>query len=239
MTDRDPSTRPGRRRTGPLKRFFLRGLVLLLPTIITLWVLAKIVNFLQHNVIGHVARVVAWLLHMTAVFGPEAYRLTPAGPRVEPGLWYPSLGIAWLVCLGFVAFVGMVFGSFVGHRVWVAVENALMRLPAVRFVYPYVKQVTDFVFSERTIGFRQVVAVEYPRKGIYSLGFVTGRAFPALDRARGVECLSIFVPSSPTPMTGYVIFVPKDEVIYLPLTIDEALKMTVSGGVIKPGTSGD
>ena len=146
-------------RASPLKRFFLRGVVLLLPTIITVWILVKVVGFLQHNVVDYVAKLVAWMLYMGGLVGPEAYQMVNGEVVLSSGLEYLSLAIAWLLCLGLVAFIGMVFGGFVGHRIWVSLENALMRVPPVRFVYPYVKQVIDFVFSKPTLGFRQVVAV--------------------------------------------------------------------------------
>jgi uncharacterized membrane protein len=104
----------------------------------------------------------------------------------------------------------------------------------MRFIFPYVKQVTDFLFNERAVGSRQVVAVEYPRPGVLSIGFVTGRAFAAVEKRLGAESLVVFVPCSPTPMTGYIIFVRKDEVVYLPMSMEEALKTLASGGVIKP-----
>lgn len=222
---------------SPLKRFFLRGVVLLLPTIITVWILVMVLSFLHKNLISHATRLVAWAFSLTGLFDPSAFQVVGGETYIAPSLRYPSLGVAWLICLGLVTFIGMVFGSFIGHRIWLAVENSIMRLPPIRFVYPYVKQIIDFLFSKRALGFRQVVAVEYPRKGVYSLGFVTGRAFTEIDERLQSECLSIFIPSSPTPMTGYVVFVPKDDVIYLPMTIDEALRMTVSAGVVKPELS--
>jgi len=219
---------------SPFKKFFLRGIVLLLPTIITVWILVKIVGFLHENVIQYVAELVAWGLNATGLLGPEAYQIVDGKLLLPPTVDYLTLAIAWLVSLGLVALIGMVFGGFVGHRIWLAVEGSLMRLPPIRFVYPYVKQVTEFLFTKQTLGFRQVVAVEYPRKGLLSLGFVTGKAMPQIDAHLNADCLSIFVPSSPTPMTGYLIFVPETEVIYIPMSIDDALKITVSGGVIKP-----
>ena len=219
---------------SPLKRFFLRGVVLLLPTIITVWILVMVLSFLHKNLISHATRLVAWAFSLTGLFDASAFQIIGGETQIAPGLWYPSLGVAWLVCLGLVALIGMIFGSFIGHRIWLAVENSIMRLPPIRFVYPYVKQIIDFFFGKRALGFRQVVAVEYPRRGVYSLGFVTGRAFTEIDESLKTKCLSIFIPSSPTPMTGYVIFVPEDDVIYLPMTIDEAFRMTVSAGVIKP-----
>lgn len=231
MTHPLPSPRPLPPQTttrSPIQKFFLRGLFLLLPTLVTVWILVKAVGFLQDNAVKHVTRLIAWSLFRAGLFSLEAYE------QHGPGLWLPSQVTAWVLCLLVVVFVGIVFGNFIGRRIWAAAENALMRLPPMRFIYPFVKQLTDFFSTDRRVGFQKVVAVEYPRKGIYSLGFVTGKAFPDIERKLNGECLSVFIPSSPTPMTGYLIFVLKADVIELPITMEEALKLVISGGVIKP-----
>jgi uncharacterized membrane protein len=105
----------------------------------------------------------------------------------------------------------------------------------VRAIYPNVKQVTDFLLSDRPVEYSGVVAVQYPRKGIWSLALSTGSPVERVQRAVQEELVTVFVPSSPTPVTGYVVQVPRSGVIELNMTIDEALRFTISGGVIKPG----
>ena len=101
-------------------------------------------------------------------------------------------------------------------------------------MYPYVKQVVDFFFSdERPIKFNRVVAVEYPRKGIWSVGFLTGDSLPSIQTKLG-ESVTVFVPSSPTPFTGYTITIRREDIIELPLTVEEAIRFAVSGGVLVP-----
>jgi len=107
-------------------------------------------------------------------------------------------------------------------------------LPVVRHVYGSVKQVTDFLFSENQIEVRKVVAFEYPRKGIWSLGFVTGESLLDVSTDAGEPCVSILVPTSPMPMTGYTMSVPKSETIDLDLTVDQAFQYIVSCGVLVP-----
>jgi uncharacterized membrane protein len=109
-------------------------------------------------------------------------------------------------------------------------------MPVVKQIYPYVKQVTDFLFGDKRLQFSRVVLVEYPRKGIWSLGLVTGAGMRTIGRALGEEFLTVFVPSSPTPVTGYVITVRRDEVLDLPISIDDAIRYVVSGGVIMPAS---
>jgi uncharacterized membrane protein len=110
-----------------------------------------------------------------------------------------------------------------------------MRFPVIRFVYPMIRQMTDFVFSERKVHFRSVVAIEYPRKGTWTIGFLTGRGFEALEKKTTAGLVAVFVPSSPTPVTGWVVFVAEQDVIQLDITVDDALRLMISGGVILPG----
>jgi uncharacterized membrane protein len=124
--------------------------------------------------------------------------------------------------------------SFFGRGVWRVIERAISGLPIFKQVYPSVKQVTDFLLAERKKEYSRVVAVQYPRKGIWSIGLVTSPGMRTLHDAVDGELLSVFIPSSPTPVTGYTVTVRRDEVIDLPISIDEALRFTVSGGVIQP-----
>ena len=114
-------------------------------------------------------------------------------------------------------------------------EGLLGRIPLIRALYPNVKQVTDFLLSERKVEFSGVVAVQYPRVGIWSVGLRTGEPMPRVQRSAADPLVTVFIPSSPTPVTGYVIQVPTKDVIDLNLTIDEALRFTISAGVIQPG----
>ena len=107
-------------------------------------------------------------------------------------------------------------------------------MPIFKQVYPYVKQVVDFLFSDdKPIQFNRVVVVEYPRQGVWSVGLVTGSTMKSIEESSG-DAITIFIPSSPTPFTGYTITVPRSEVRELPISIDEALRFTISGGVLVP-----
>ena len=115
-----------------------------------------------------------------------------------------------------------------------AIEALIARLPIVRNVYSAVKQVTDFVFSEREIEFNRVVAVQYPSKGIWSIGFVTGESMLDIRSAANEPVLSVLMPTSPMPATGFTITVRKSETIDLELTVDQAIQFIVSCGVVVP-----
>jgi uncharacterized membrane protein len=144
--------------------------------------------------------------------------------------------IGFVIAIVLVYFMGFFLASFIGRTTLRMIEDLIRRVPLVRAIYPNIKQVTDFLLSDRPLEFSGVVAVEYPRKGIWSLGLLTGSPMKLIqERDRNRELVTVFIPSSPTPMTGYTITVAKDEVIVLDLSIDEALRFTISGGVIKPG----
>jgi uncharacterized membrane protein len=135
--------------------------------------------------------------------------------------------------------VGALLASVVGRALWRSVENSIMNTPVLRRVYPYVKQITDFVLTqeEQKRVFSRVVAVEYPRKGIWSIGLVTGSGLRRIsENNKRKEFITVLVPNSPTPVTGYVIVVPKDQTIPLNMTIEEAFRFAISAGVITPDT---
>jgi uncharacterized membrane protein len=142
----------------------------------------------------------------------------------------------FLIALLIVCIVGALLASVVGRSLWRMVENFIMNTPFLRRVYPYIKQITDFVLTqeEQKKMFSRVVAVEYPRKGIWSVGFVTGSGIEKVVNNVKKEFLTILIPTSPTPFTGFVIMVPKKQTIELDMTVEEALRFTVSAGVIAP-----
>lgn len=140
-----------------------------------------------------------------------------------------SVAIVLLYFIGRLVTVRL--GAWLVHRVETVV---LARLPVISNVYSSVKQVTDFLFSETQIEYNRVVAVEYPRRGIWSLGFVTGDSLLEITAAAGEPLVSVLVPTSPMPVTGYTMSVPRSEVLDLNMTIDQAFQFCVSCGVLVP-----
>jgi len=211
----------------------------MLPAMLTVMIIVYVLQFVDTNVGAYVDKLVQWLVvQWISVSGGGS--LSVKGPRV---VWdgvkefWADWHFHWLgFILSFVLIY--VFGRFIasilGRAMWRVIEHGFFRLPVVKQIYPSVKQVTDFVLAERKMEFSRVVAVEYPRKGIWSLGLVTNEGMRTLRDELGQDLVMIFIPSSPTPVTGYTITVRRDEVIDLPLSIDEALRLTVSGGVIIP-----
>lgn len=133
-----------------------------------------------------------------------------------------------------VCAIGAFLASMVGRTLWHLIEKTLTNLPLIKQVYPYIKQVTDFLLAKKNLTFTKVVVFEYPRKGTWSIGLVTGTGLRKIVDSFSREFLTVFVPSSPTPFTGYVIMAPKDETIELDMSIEEALRFVISGGVITP-----
>ncbi len=221
------------------KRFFFRGLAAVLPTVITValivWIFSKIQDLAGRHINIGVMSILAWIQVLSS---------NPTDPNLAWRQAYARLDVIWstyyLWWIGFVlAIVGIyIFGrfvaSFLGRGVWNLTETALLKTPVIKLIYPHIKQVTDFLLSERQVAFSGVVAVEYPRKGIWSLGLLTSEGMRSICRHVGEEMVTVFIPTSPTPVTGYTITVKRKEAIELPITIDEALKFTVSGGVIMP-----
>ena len=210
-----PAERPRRRIT----RFLLTGVAVLLPVFLTGYVVVILCRFVD----GLLGR---WIgVQLAALLGVPA---TTAATRAAGAI----LGVIGAVVAAGLA--GALVGSLLGKRLLDALQNLLLRLPLIKMVYPSVKQITDFFFGDKKIGFHSVVAVPYPTKGLYTIGFVTGQGLRSLNDLAGEALVSVFIPCAPAPVTGYVVLVPKRDVIEVPMTVEEALRFYVSAGVIVP-----
>jgi uncharacterized membrane protein len=147
--------------------------------------------------------------------------------------WYMRI-IGLVVAIIAVYVLGRLVGGFLGRQFYTRVERLISNVPVIKQVYPYIKQLVDFLFNDdKPIQANRVVAVEYPRRGLWSVGFVTSDSMKSI-RSHVGEMVTVFIPSSPTPFTGYTISVAPDEVIDLPLTVEEAIRFAVSAGVLVP-----
>ncbi len=222
------------------RRFFLRGLAAVLPTVLTISIIIWVCKFVYEYIALYTNRAAQWLVvQIMGLF--QELEWTWAG---NDDLWITVNGI-WtnygLVWTGFVFafiliyFFGKFVTSFIGKSLWRTVDRAFFSVPLIKQVYPSVKQVTDFLLSDKKLDFSKVVAVQYPRIGVWSLGLVTADGMSMLQNPEN-DMLTIFIPSSPMPVTGYTITVSRRDVVDLPFSIDEALRFTVSGGVITPNS---
>ena len=214
------------------RRFFKRGLAALLPTLITLWLLVKIWGFLWETL----GRNLIWALKQTQFYYQRPFAQWGDIDRFWE-LRHPYLaqiiGVGLAIILVYT--VGLFVGNLIGVTFWKLGERLVMRIPLIRAIYPAVKQVTDFVLQEKQqIESSRVVACQPHEQNIWSIGLVTGDGLPLLTQSTQQEMVTVFVPSSPTAFSGYVLIVPRDGVVELPITVEQAMRMLVSGGVITP-----
>jgi len=173
-------------------------------------------------------------------FGPDA----PA-PASASAYWHRYVTLEYMprsivvpvfliIFITALYFLGRLFTHGLGHWFVRTFDSLILSIPIVNKVYGSVKQITDFAFDDREIEFNRVVAIQYPRKGIWSLGFVTGNSMREISEAAGEPMLSVLMPTSPMPMTGFTVTLRRSEAIDLDLTIDEAIQFIVSCGVVVP-----
>ena len=152
--------------------------------------------------------------------------------------WQQMIGVGLAIILVYI--VGLLVGNFIGRTGWRLAELGVMRIPFIRAIYPAAKQITDFVLSDRKtqVLSSRVVAVHARDPNVWSIGLVTGSGLRPLSEQLGDEMITVFVPSTPTAFSGYVVVVARESVVELPMTVEEAMRLLVSGGVIAPGARG-
>jgi uncharacterized membrane protein len=213
-----------------IKRIFITGVIFLLPTLITIFVISLALKFLNIYFAQPLGAIILSILHLATGLSIL---------KEQADLFRAIIGFP--VALGIIILVGYLAVTFLGQRILAGIEKYLLqKFPVVSFIYPYAKQFIDtFWKKDKQTEFKSVVAVEYPRKGIYSIGFITSEGIKEVNNASGKELVTVFVPNSPTPFTGFTILFPKEEVISLNMTVDEAIRFVVSGGILTPSTNPD
>ncbi|MGQ9504749.1 MAG: DUF502 domain-containing protein [Thermogutta sp.] len=161
----------------------------------------------------------------------EVYRVFIEHRYLKPHLILPFL-VAILILILYL--IGKIVTVRIGRIAWAQIESLFSSLPFVRSVYGAVKQVSDFVLAQRSLEFSRVVGVEWPRRGMWVIGLVTSESFPQLEKRAGREMLSVFIPTSPAPMTGFTVNVSADDTVDLGISIDQAIQFIVSCGVVVP-----
>ena len=164
---------------------------------------------------------------------PYVYRAYLRATYLRPAVMIPLFLCVFILIL---YLLGKLIAAGVGRFTMGLVERGIARVPFVRSVYSAVKQVSGFLLNERTMDVSQVVAVEYPRKGVWALGLVTGVGMPAIEGIAGDECISVMICTSPVPMAGFTINVRRSEAVDLNITLDQAIQFIVSCGVVVPGS---
>jgi uncharacterized membrane protein len=201
--------RLGQSLRARIRTYFLTGLLVIVPLGLTLYVVSLIASYTD--------RVLAIL---PAPLHPDSYL-----PFRVPGL-----GV--IVTLAIIQLVGFLSANLLGRSVVRAYERILERIPVVRTFYTALKQVLEQLLSGDQARFRRVVLVEYPRQGIYSIGFVTGEAHGEVGRAAGEGSLNAFIPTTPNPTSGFYLVIPERDVIALDMTVEQAFKLIMSAGML-------
>ena len=194
------------------RRYFLAGILVTSPILITAYVTWLIVTFVDTQVAGML---------------PESLDFTTKLPHQIPG-------IGLIISIITITFIGAITPGFIGRTLLKAGERILNKMPVVRSIYGAIKQIMETVMSTNSDSFREVVLVEYPRKGIWVIGFVTGETKGEVQSLTKDKVINIFVPTTPNPTSGFLLFIPQKDLVYMDMKVEDAIKMVISGGIVTP-----
>ncbi|HAH21749.1 MAG: hypothetical protein A2Y00_09590 [Omnitrophica WOR_2 bacterium GWF2_43_52] len=193
-----------------LRRYFVAGLLLILPLFITVYLITFIFKFIDGIFGGFINN------YLEQTFG----------------FFIPGIGIVLGITLVLVA--GFFASHFLGKKVLHAFEGWFLKLPGIRQIYPSAKQIVGFLFSKDQAAFKKVVLIEYPSKGIWSLGFMTNTGFKEAQDKIGEELIHVLIGTTPGPWSGFLVFVAKRDVKFMDMSIEDGMKLIISGGILKP-----
>jgi len=191
------------------------------------YVIAGLLVWMPLGITFLVIRAIVGLLDRTLLLLPKGYQ-----PDNLLGVHIPGLGVVLAAIL--VLATGMIVANFLGKRMIAAWEHFLARIPLVRSLYAGIKQIMEAVLATDAKSFRKVLLIEYPRKGVWSLAFMTSEKLGEVQAKTGDDVISVFIPTTPNPTSGFVIMVPRKEVIELDMAVEDGLKMIISLGVAVP-----
>jgi uncharacterized membrane protein len=217
MTDSHPNPsrlqRAGAAVREALRRYFVTGVLVFAPIAVTAWVVLRVVQILDNALL------------------PQILKL--AAPGIEEAPRIPLVGAVFTLL--FILLLGVIARHFFGMEAVRLGERLLARVPIARSIYNGVKQLVEAIFlSPSRQGFRRVVLIEYPRKGIYAIAFTTGPARGIVQDATPGTMINCFVPTTPNPTSGFYLLVPERELIAVDMTVEEAFKLVMSGGLVVP-----
>jgi uncharacterized membrane protein len=204
----DPKERHPARK---LRNYMIGGLLIWIPIMVTVWVV----------------RFLSGILDQSLVLLPPSWR-----PEAVFGTYVPGLGI--ILSLLILLFTGVVVKNLFGGQIVAGLESLVRRIPVVGAVYAGAKTFSETVFTDKGTSFKQVLIVEFPRKGAWSIGFLTAENLEEVRTRTGEDMISVFVPTTPNPTTGFIIVVKRSEVVFLDMSVDEAFKMILTLGVVAP-----
>lgn len=194
-----------------IKRYFITGLLIWVPLVITGWVLSMIVSTLD-----------------------QSLRLLPASIHPQNLFGFAIPGAGAVLTLGMIFITGLLAANFIGQKLVSVWEKLLARIPVVNSVYNSVKQVSDTLFSPNGNAFRKAMLVQYPRTGCWTVAFLTGQPGGDIVNHLSGDYVSVYVPTTPNPTSGFFLMMSAKDVVELDMTVDEALKYIISMGVVAP-----
>ena len=197
------------------RNYFFTGILVTVPILITLYVTWIVITFIDIKVAG--------LL-------PEYLNFREAFPYQIPGL-------GLIIVIIFVTLIGALTPGLLGRTFLRFGERIVSKMPVVRSIYSAIKQIMETVMSTNSNSFREVVLVQYPRKELWVIGFVTGSTKGEVKRtlSKDKHLINVFIPTTPNPTSGFLLFVPKKDLIYLDMSVEQAVKMVISGGIVAAG----
>jgi uncharacterized membrane protein len=204
----DPKERHPARK---LRNYMIGGLLIWIPIMITVWVV----------------RFLSGILDNSLVLLPPSWR-----PEAVFGTYVPGLGIVLSLLLLFLT--GVLVKNLFGGQMVAGLESLVRRIPIIGAVYAGAKTFSETVLTDKGTSFKQVLIVEFPRKGAWSIGFLTAEDLEEVRARTGEDMISVFVPTTPNPTTGFIIVVKRSEVVFLDMSVDEAFKMILTLGVVAP-----
>ncbi len=197
---------------GRLRAYLLAGILVIAPVGITFYLTWAFINFVDTSVAN--------------LLPEEHYAALYSGPTI------PGFGL--IIAIIFFVIVGWFATNFLGRLFIRLSEYILHRMPVISSLYGTIKQIFETIMASKSQAFREVVMLEYPRKGTWGIGFVTGTTQGEVQRVTDKETVNVFVPTTPNPTSGYLLFVPKDQLTYLDMSVEEGVKLVVSAGIITP-----
>jgi uncharacterized membrane protein len=201
-----------------IRAYFLAGVLVTTPVAITLAVAWWLIELVDRNIVPMIPE--HW--------NPDTYLRETIG--FEIGL--PGLGL--LVLFIAITMIGALTAGFLGRLVVSFGERILAQMPVIRSVYGAIKQILETVLKQQSEAFRQAVLIEYPRRGIWAIGFVTGETEGEVQNLVREDVVNIFLPTTPNPTSGFLLFVPRKDIVVLNMSVEEAVKMVISGGIVTP-----
>ena len=198
-----------------LRTYFFAGILITAPVSLTIYLAWLFIRFVDEQVFSVIPQ----------EYNPETY------------LPFSIPGIGLLLALVFLTLIGALTAGILGRAINHLFENVLNRLPVIRSLYGAIKQIMETVLANKSSAFRECVLVEYPRKGVWTLGFITGTTKGEVQEktaAAEQEVINVFVPTTPNPTSGFLLFVPEQDIIRLKMPIEDGLKLVVSGGIVTP-----